>query len=265
MEGTGEMLRRSLAIIVILGAALLAAPGAAPAAPEVKFKVVPLSIPGYPGTGYLLGAGAALEAEYRISGTEYGGFPPPLVGVNFYLPPGTKIHPAGFPTCQDSILLVEKEPARCPAGSRAGPPGTVQGIVAFGQTRVPEESSIESFFAPGGGLTFFTFGHSPVSLEIPSSAHYENLAGAGGAGPELVSQVPLVETVPGAPDASVERIDLRVGAAMRVHGHTVYYGTVPATCPKAGFTVRTVLTFAGLGGLAPQSVNRQYTAPCPRR
>ena len=118
---------------------------------------------------------------------------------------------------------------------------------------------------PAAACTFFTFGHNPVSLEIPSSAHYENLASTGGAGPVLVSQVPLVETVPGAPDASVERIDLRVGAAMRVHGHTVYYGTVPATCPRAGFTVRSVLTFAGLGGLSPQSVSRQYTAPCPRR
>ncbi len=265
MEGIGQKLRGGLALAAVAGLAMLAGPGAASAAPEVKFKVVPLAIPGYPGTGYLLGAGAALEAEYRISGTEYGGFPPPLVGVNFYLPPGTKIHPAGFATCPDDILLVEKEPARCPAASRAGSPGTVQGIVAFGSTRVPEESSIESFFAPGGGLNFFTFGHSPVSLEIPSSAHYENLAGAGGAGPELVSQVPLVETVPGAPDASVERIDLRVGAAMRVHGHPVYYGMVPASCPKAGFTVRSVLTFAGLGGLAPQSVSRQYTAPCPRR
>ena len=175
------------------------------------------------------------------------------------------MHPAGFPTCPDVILLVEKEPARCPPGSRAGPTGTVQGIVAFGDTRVPEESTVESFFAPGGGLNFFTFGHDPVSLEIPSTARYENLAGAGGAGPELLAQVPLVETVPGAPDASVERIDLRVGAAMRVHSHVVYYGTVPASCPKAGFTVRTVLTFAGLGGLSPQSVSRQYTAPCPRR
>jgi hypothetical protein len=259
------MRRPPLIFTAVLGLLILAAASSSSAAPEVRFKVVPLPIPGYPGTGYHLGAGAALEVEYRISGTEYGGFPPPLVGVNFYLPAGSRVHPGGFLTCPDVVLLVEKEPSKCPAGSRAGPQGTVQGIVAFGGTRVPEESTIESFFAPGGGLTFFTFGHSPVSLEIPSTARYENLAGAGGAGPELIAQVPLVETVPGAPDASVERIDVRVGVAMGHGSHTVYYGTVPRTCPKAGFTVRTQLIFAGLGILAPQSVTKQYTAPCPRR
>jgi len=84
-------------------------------------------------------------------------------------------------------------------------------------------------------------------------------------GPELISQVPLVETVPGAPDASVQRINIKVGAARGSGRHAVYYGTVPSTCPKGGFTVRTALTFAGIGGLTQQTVNVQYTAPCPRR
>ncbi len=257
-------MRRLLSLIAVCSVSLLAVVPAASGAPEVKFKVTPLPIPGYRGTGYRLGAGAGLEAEYRISGTEYGGFPAPLIGVAFYLPPGTHIHPAGFPTCPDALILTEKEPQRCPAGSRAGT-GTVQGIVAFGHTRVPEEATLESFFSPGGGLNFFTFGHDPVSLEIPSTARYENLAGAGGKGPELISQVPLVETVPGAPDASVQRINIKVGAARGKGRHAVFYGTVPSTCPKGGFTVRTALTFAGLAGLTQQTVTAQYTAPCPRR
>jgi hypothetical protein len=256
-------MRRTLSLIVVACIGVLAAVPAASAAPEVKFKVIPLPIPGFPGTGYLLGAGAALEAEYRISGSEYSGFPAPLIGVAFYLPPGTHIHPAGFPTCPDALILTEKEPQRCPAGSKAGT-GTVQGIVAFGHTRVPEEATLESFFSASGGLSFFTFGHDPVSLEIPSTAKYANLAGAGGKGPELISQVPLVETVPGAPDASVQRINIKVGAAMRQGKHVIYYGTVPRTCPKGGFTVRTALTFAGLAGLTQQTVTAQYTAPCPR-
>ncbi len=55
--------------------ALLALAGPAGAVPVVTLKLEPVPIPGQPHTGYILGHGAALEAEYRISGTEYGGFP----------------------------------------------------------------------------------------------------------------------------------------------------------------------------------------------
>ena len=62
-----------------------------------------MPIPGFPGTGNILGAGAASEAEYTISGTEYGGFPPPLIGVKFYGPASAKLHPQGFATCAPSV------------------------------------------------------------------------------------------------------------------------------------------------------------------
>jgi len=59
----------------------------------------------------------------------------------------------------------------------------------------------------------------------------------GGFGEELISQVPLVETVPGAPDASVRRISVKVGSATEQKGKPIYHGMLPAACPKAGFTV----------------------------
>jgi hypothetical protein len=264
----GEIpMRRASTCLAVLGLALLALPGAASAAPEVTFKAKAVPITGYNETGNLLNAGAAVEAEYNISGTEYGGFPAPLIGVNFYLPNGAKIHPAGFPTCATQIIAVEKEPSRCPAGSKAGPVGKVLGVVAFGTTRVPEEATLESFYAPGGGLNFFTFGHSPVSLEIPSTAKYTSLNGSGGKGPELVAQVPLVETVPGAADASVEKITVKVGSAVGPKGKhnkkDKYYGVVPSKCPKGGFPIKTEMTFAGLSGLTQTTVIKEYKAPCP--
>ena len=77
--------------IVLAGCLLvgLAVAGLAEAKPTVRFKATAVPIKGFPHTGNILGAGAAVQAEYRISGTEYGGFPPPLIGVNFYLPKGT--------------------------------------------------------------------------------------------------------------------------------------------------------------------------------
>lgn len=252
-------------IMLASAGAISALAGAASAAPRVRLKVVPLPIPGFPHTGYMLGAGAALRAEYAIEGQEYGGYPPPLVGVAFYLPRGAGVHPEGFPTCPARVIVEEREPLDCPPGSAAGPVGHADGVVSFGDTRVREETTVQAFYAPGGGLSFFTSGHSPVLLEIPSTATFSNLDGSAPGGPELIAQVPLVATVPGAPDASVEQITVTVGTALRRRGRTVYYGTVPRSCPAGGFPVRSQLTFAGLGGLAPQTVAAEFTAPCPRR
>src|SRR5436190_13800636 len=253
------MRKATIVSAVALASATLGLTQAAPAAPIVKLKAKAVPIAGFPHTGNILGAGAAVQAEFTISGTEYGGFPPPLIGVNFYLPKGAKIHSQGFKTCSKAVLE-QMGPRRCPKGSAAGPIGHAQGVVAFGSERVREEVSIASFFTPNG-LLFYTEGHSPVQLEFLSAGRYVNLGGAGGFGPKLITQVPLVETVPGAPDASVEKINVKVGAARRSHGKAIYYGTMPRKCPRGGFPVKAELIFAGLGGLPQQTVTASYKAP----
>jgi hypothetical protein len=264
----GEILmRRASTCLAATGLAVLALSSVASAAPTVTLKAEAVPIPGFKGTGNIYGAGAAFQAEFTIKGTEYGGYPPPLIGVNVYLPKGTVLHPSGFATCSKKAIVEEKEPTKCPKKSKAGPVGKAYGFVVFGNERVPEALSIESFFAPGGGLYFFAAGHTPASIEITSVGRYIHLNGAGGFGPEAVVQVPLVETVPGAPDASVEKIISKVGAAYMKGKTPVYYGRVPkkGMCPKGGFSVKAELTFAGLGGLSEQVVTTTYKAPCPRK
>ena len=91
-----------------------------------------------------------------------------------------------------------------------------------------------------------------------------HLGGAAGFGPEFIAPVPLVETVPGAPYASVEAIDFKIAAAYRKHGKPVYYGTVPKKCPKGGFRVRSQMTFAENGNLAtPGTVTTNFRVACP--
>ncbi len=259
-------MRRASACLAVIGLAVLALalPGAASAAPTVTFKATAVPIPGFPHTGNIQGAGAAVESEFHISGKEYGGFPPPLIHVNVFLPAGTVLHPSGFPTCPTATLEPNgKGPKGCPKGSAAGPVGEGKGDVAFGGTVVPESVTIQGFYAPGGGLTFFTFGHEPVLLEILSKGHF---AGAGGAfSKEFEAEVPLVETVPGAQDASVEFIKVKTGSAIKKNGKTLYYGTVPKSCPKKYLPIKAELTFAGLGGLTQQTVTSEYHAPCPRK
>ena len=259
-------MRRALVIPAVLAVALLALPQASSALPTVKFKANSVPIKGYPHTGNILGAGAALHAEYEISGTEYGGFPPPLIGINVYLPSGTKLHPSGFATCAKTVLQ-RTGSSGCSSSSAAGPVGSALGIVTFGDERVEEHTELHSYYGSGGELEFLAQGHSPVSLEILWSGHYANLAGHGAFGPELISPVPLVSTVPGAPLVSIESINVIVGSARKSAGKPVYYGTVPSKCPKGGFPLKSELTFDenGADPAVPETVTATYKSPCPKK
>jgi hypothetical protein len=265
-------MRRASTCLAVLGLAVLGLTGVAAATPVVKLKAVAVPIKGFPGTGNIAGKGAALNAEYTIEGTEYGGFPPPVIGINFYLPPESKLNQKGFKTCPEATIFEKKEPEACPKGSNASPldsgghaEGRVHGVVAFGKTRVPEEAELFAFFKPGGGLEFFTFGHSPTTLEIPSTGLYTNLNGGGGFGPKFIGKIPLVETVPGAPYASVESIKVKVGAAHKEGKKTIYYGTVPKKCPKGFLLLKTEVIFAENGEESkPETVDAEYKAPCPK-
>jgi hypothetical protein len=261
-------MRRALTCIATLSLALLAVPAVASAVPTVKFKAIAVPIPGFKGTGNILGAGAAVQAEYQITGTEYQGSPPPIIGVNVFLPKGTKLHTTGFPSCS-TATLEQFGPIKCPKGSFAGPTGKVVGFVTFGGERVEEDAELKSFYSPGGGLEFFTDGHSPVSLEILSKGLYVNLGGAGGFGPEAKVTVPLVPSVPGAPYASVKSINGKFGSAIGPKNNPkkdTYYGRVPKKCPAGGFPIKTEVIFAENGEESkPVSVDAEYKAPCPRK
>ena len=257
-------MRRAFSCIAALAVALMAMTAVASAAPTITFKAKAVPISGFPHTGNFKGKGAADQAEFTISGTEYLGSPPPVIGVNVFLPKGTTLHTSGFPTCSKSTLE-QFGPIKCPKGSAAGPIGTVLGFVTFGGERVEEKAELSSFYSPGGGLEFFTDGHSPVSLEILSTGHYVNIGGAGGYGPELKTKVPLVASVPGAPFASVKTITVKVGSAIKSHGKTVYYGTVSKLkCPKGGFPIKTEVIFAENGEESkPVTVSQTSKTPCP--
>lgn len=252
----------------LLGACLLALalPTASPAAPAVtvKAKIVPIPIdpssphsPTYPGTGNILGAGAALEATLSISGTEYGGYPSPVTEIVVELPANVKLHPQGFPVCPTPILE-SHEVQKCPKGSAAGPVGEALGVVSFGGTRVNEKATIQSFFAPGGGIAFYTEGTSPAELEVLATGSFTTAPPPFG--PKLTVPIPLVETVPGAPYASVLSIKGKVGAAIKKGKKLISYGTVPKTCPKGGFKGKVEVTF-----LSGETVTVSPTVPCPKR
>ena len=115
-------LRRMSTALAVLGLAVLGLSATASAAPTFTFKTKALPIPGFPGTGDILGAGAVIQVQGRISGTEYGGFPPPLTGIKYYAPAGAKLHPQGFATCAPSTIE-QSGPGPCPKNIDRGPEG----------------------------------------------------------------------------------------------------------------------------------------------
>jgi hypothetical protein len=253
-------------ILACLAIAAIGLPTPASAAPKVSVKAKVLPIPvnpasaksrTYPKTGNILGAGASVETTFRISGTEYGGFPSPLTGVVVYLPAGTKLHPQGFATCSNAILE-SHEVQRCPKRSIASPKGEVLGVVSFGQSRVQEKATVQAFFTTGGGLAFFTEGKEPASIEILSTGRFSGASSPFGQ--KLTAVVPLVLTVPEAPYASVLSIRIKVGAAFMHGKKLISYGTVPKKCPKGGFPAKTELKF-----LSGETSTATIKVPCPKK
>jgi hypothetical protein len=267
--------------LALLGLIALGAPALASAeeipTPTVTVKAKAVPIPGFPGTGNFYGKGAAVEATYEIEGSGYAPTPknpnggiPPISAVNVYLPKGVKLHPSGFGSCTEATLK-NTGPSACPKKSIASAVGSVLGEVTIGGEHVPEETSLQAFFGPGGGLLFFTKGSTPVSLEIVSTGNY--VRSSGKYSWELKTLVPPVPSLPGAPLASARRIHITVGAAYRQHGKVIPYGTVPkkGECPRGGFFGKTEVTFGGMYGgerefgIPAKTVTKVIRVPCPRR
>lgn len=253
----GACMRRSqfspmLAVLLLFVFAPIAT-----AAPKITFKATPVPIAGFPRTGNLLGAQAAVEVKATISGSEYGGFPSPLTALNLFAPAGVKIAPEGFVPCAVAVLEANGVEG-CPKRSRAGPPGEGLGVVSFGGTRVNEKVSINSVFAAAGGLIFYVEGSSPAYFQVLEKAHW--VMALPPYGPELLVEVPLVETVPGADDASILWFKVRVGAAFRKRGRTMSYITLAKRCPgRGGFPVKAEMKF-----LSGETVTTVYRQPCPK-
>lgn len=273
---------RSSVVATAAAALVLAAmPSAAVAVPEVVFKARAVPIRGFPHTGDILGAGAALHVEYAFTGSEYKGTPPPISEVNLYLPHGLKLHAGGFPACTASVLE-QSGPSGCKPSAATGPGGSAVDFVSRSSERVEEQMELAQFYAPGEGFELFAAGHTPVSLGTLVIGHYvlpgelESGVEGGGAqvsppsgggyGPELVLQWPLQSSVPNEGLTSVKSMDFQFGSAYRKGDKVVYYAKLPRICPAGGFPIKSEVIFAGVEGAAqPETVTSVYDAPCPAR
>lgn len=271
-------MRRASTWLVLCGLAVLGLPAMASAAPKVTLKARAVPIPkhlnkkhspNWPHTGNILGAPAAVEATFTIKGTEYNGFPAPLRKVVVYLPKGAKLHPQGFPTCNQAYLE-NKEPERCKSNTLASPPGEVRGEVQFGEEEpVKETVKVQGYFLPKKGIGFWIEGTKPVLIEEAALGKIEKAGGKFSLKEDVTA--PLIVPVPGSHAASSEYIKVKVGAAFKKGKKLISYGTMPKKCPRGGFPVKAELTFGvqegeeGAAGSSPTTTVTETTkAPCPK-
>ena len=256
------LMRRASTCLALLGLTALlglAAASSALAVPQITLVAKAVPIPGFPGTGNILGAGAAVEAKYTIKGTEStGGVPSQITHVNFFLPAGVKINQAGFVTCSPATLE-NIGPSGCPKKSQASPVGSAGVVDPIGGELVKESATLQAFFAPGGGLQFYANAASPISAQL-LVAKGSFIKAAPPYGMEFSSDVQLVNSVPGAPPVSTESINIKVGAAYKKGKKVVSYGTLPKKCPKGGLPVKSEITF-----LSGETATALYKAPCPKK
>ncbi len=217
-----------------------------------------------------LGAGTTIAFAFTVS-TPTGHVPSPLTGVELLYPAnlGLATSGLGLATCT-ATTLENLGPEGCPSESQMGyGEGLVE--VPFGPETLQETTTTRVFMAHLNhghlGLVFYAVGYTPVSAQIvfpglvlPASDPY---------GGNLSTTIPLVPTLPGAPDASVVKLSTTIGPEHltyyeRVRGRYLPYHprgiVLPRTCPPGGFKFAARFTFQH----APHAA-AHTTVPCPQQ
>ncbi len=220
-----------------------------------------------------VGAPTAISIRFVISSIPAGN-PMPLTNVTMFLPEemGLATSRLGLENCL-LAQLEELGELGCPANSRMGR-GTATAEIPIGGESVRESAQVEVFSTRvrDGHLALMVYvnAKSPVFAQLVFPALVIGAPSPYSEG--IDTNVPLVPTLPGAPDVAVTLFQMTLGSEATgpdqfmyyhsVHGHRVpYYPrglTIPPNCPRGGFPFKAVFTFAdGTDAIARTSV------PCP--
>jgi hypothetical protein len=222
-----------------------------------------------------LGAPTTILFGFRISSV-----PPasqsPLTNMSVMLPSEMGFATSGL-GLENCVLysLEEGGALGCPANSLMGR-GVATAEIPIGGEEIAESAQIEVFSAPvrEGRLSLWVFAdaHSPVNAEpvfpaavVPAPAPY---------GETIDATLPLVPTLPGAPDVAVTRFHMALGSTASgpdrflyytwVHRHRVAYAPkgllLPPVCPRGGFPFQAQFVFQD-----QTEATARTTVPCPPR
>jgi hypothetical protein len=254
----------SLSLLVVFMCAWFATrAGAATAGAEPKAKLTAALSPEH------LGQGTTIIFGFTIA-TTTGQVPSPLTGIDLYYPANLGIGTSGLglETCTAAVLEADG-PKGCPSQSQMGyGKGLVE--VPFGPEVLRETAQTSIFMAhiqEGHiGLLFYAEGHSPVFAQI--IFHGLVLPASNPFGGDLDTTIPLVPTLPGAPNAAVVQLRSTIGPL-----HLTYFEhtrgkylpyhprgiVLPLTCPRGGFHFSAAFSFED-----GSHTSAHTSVPCPR-
>jgi hypothetical protein len=194
--------------------------------------------------------------------------PSPLVAMSLFYPANIGIVTSGLglQTCSAAQLEIQ---GHCPPNSLMGYGSGLVALV-FGPEVIEERGKITTWMAPiqNGKITmlFYAEAPSPVSAELIFTGQLlEAPAPFGG---QLGVDIPLLPTLPGAPDASLLNMTATLGPMnvtyyARFRGKKIPYHPnglrLPQRCPHGGFPFAARFSF--------QDGTSAYTrtaVPCPR-
>jgi hypothetical protein len=218
-----------------------------------------------------LGGRTSVRLGFEIAAPP-GQIPSPLTQVNVRYPRNIGIAASGLGIEDCTTAILEAQGASgCPVDSVMGT-GSAIGEVSFGPEIIQAGAVITILRAKNQeghiAMLFDVYAATPVHAEfvIPGLL----LPGPAPYGGQIHLNVPLVPSLPEAPDVAAIKIAVTIGPAdgvkytERVHGRTIHYTPLgiplPRKCPRGGFP------FAATFGFQDGSTASAEThVPCPRR
>jgi hypothetical protein len=216
-----------------------------------------------------LGHGTTVGFGFDIA-APIGLVPPPLTELDVRYPRGVGIALSGLGIASCTADRLEAwGPEGCPANSFMGY-GTALAEIQIGPEIIRESAEVIVFQAPvrNGRLAmlFYASGRTPVDASIVFPALL--LPAPPPFGGLVHIDVPLVPSLPGAPDVAVVRVRSTIGPQhltyyRRAHGKLVPYKPpgilLPDRCPRGGFPFAASFTFQD-----GSHASARTAVPCPR-
>jgi hypothetical protein len=221
---------------------------------------------------YRLGRSTTLKLALKlgVAGVSEG-LPSPVTRFALRIPANLELigSSLGLAICQPGALLANGS-LGCSPNARLGN-GSAEIKVPVGPQPVAESAGIEAEMGPpvNGeiGVLLYAEAGTPVAAQLIFPGVLFGNGSTGGQ--SLSTSVPLIPTLPGAPDISMVSMNLSLGPEhltyyKQVHGRTVGYRpegiALPTRCPRGGFRFASEIAF-----LDGSTANATSTVPCPTR
>lgn len=215
-----------------------------------------------------LGQGTTIGFGFRVS-TPSGRLPPPLVAINVSYPQniGIGLSGLGVASCSQGTLET--------SGAGACPPNSVMGYgrslaeIRIGPELVRETTPITILRGPDqeGHISLLLYATGPRPVDAQLVAPGLLLPASAPFGGSVTISVPLVPSIPGAPDIAIVALSSTLGPQgvtyfEQAAGNTLAYQPrgflLPSSCPRGGFPFSAELTFQD-----GSHASARTAVPCP--